>query len=309
MIRIPDTDLVLSDVGLGTAKAGLTYREADEIVARFMDLGGNLIDTARVYSDWVPGEIGRSERVIGDALSRLGTRNKAVLMTKGGHPDITHGFDMTKSRVSAGDMRVDLELSLKALRTDTIDIYLYHRDNPEISVPELIEIMEDFRREGKIRYYACSNWSAARMMEADRYCEEKGYRGFIADQSLQNAGVRGMNPPMDPTLTVAKEDIFEYHRENPHNMLMPFSSVAEGYFHRWILKGEGGGVYDTEENRKLAERIRELCEQYSASITQVLLSYFKTLPMQVLPLFGPKDMSQIDDMMMTVDIPAEAFEV
>ena len=97
-------------------------------------MGGNLYDTARVYSDWIPPETGRSERVIGDWLSRSGKRHDVVLITKGGHPDMTvPSPDMHNSRVSAENMRADLELSLKTLRTDYIDLYFYHRDNEDIS--------------------------------------------------------------------------------------------------------------------------------------------------------------------------------
>ena len=78
--------------------------------------------------------------------------------------------DMHKTRVTAENMRRDLELSLKTLRTDYIDIYFYHRDNEEIPAGDLVEIMEEFRKEGKIRFYGCSNWSTERMKESRRLC-------------------------------------------------------------------------------------------------------------------------------------------
>ncbi|MBQ8305547.1 MAG: aldo/keto reductase [Blautia sp.] len=303
MIQIPGTDLTVSDIGLGTVKAGITYETADELISAFLSEGGNLIDTARIYSDWIPGEIGRSERVVGDAIARLGVRSRVVLMTKGGHPDISNGFDNMPKRMSPADMRYDLEQSLRALQTDVIDIYVYHRDDPDQPVPEEIEVMETFRREGKIRWYACSNWTADRMSEADVYCKEHGYRGFICDQSLLNAGVPRMLTPSDPTLTVVKDEVYAYHVKNPDNVLMPFSSVAEGYFHRLLLKGEGGGDYDTEGNRAFAKKIPALQEKYGATITQVLLGYFRTMPFTCIPLFGPRDVSQLSDAMKAMEIP------
>ena len=68
-----------------------------------------------------------------------------------------------------------------------MDVYFYHRDDESRTVEELIETMEDFRRAGKVCYYACSNWSAARMKEADAYCAKMGYRGFVADQAMFNS--------------------------------------------------------------------------------------------------------------------------
>ena len=75
--------------------------------------------------------------------------------------------DRHKSRVSREEMRRDVDLSLKTLRTDYIDIYFYHRDNESIPTEELIETMEEFVKAGKIRYYACSNWTTQRMEAAD----------------------------------------------------------------------------------------------------------------------------------------------
>ena len=76
-IQIPDTDLVLAPVGMGCVKAGLKWDgpEADRIFDAYYDAGGNLYDTARVYSDWIGPERGRSERVLGDWLARSGKRN------------------------------------------------------------------------------------------------------------------------------------------------------------------------------------------------------------------------------------------
>ena len=96
--------------------------------------------------------------------------------------------DMHANRTTPEDMRKDLELSLQTLRTDYIDLYFFHRDNEALPAGELIEVMEEFVKEGKIRYYGCSNWSTARMREADEYCRLHGYRGFAANQALYNAG-------------------------------------------------------------------------------------------------------------------------
>ena len=73
---IPDTDLSLCPLGLGTAGAGLDWdgADADYLFDAYLDMGGNLIDTARIYSDWVAPETGRSERVIGDWIQRSGRR-------------------------------------------------------------------------------------------------------------------------------------------------------------------------------------------------------------------------------------------
>lgn len=302
-IRVPDTDLVVSPIGLGTVKAGLAWdgKEADRVIDAYLSMGGNVIDSARIYSDWVPPEVGRSERVIGDWIQREKRRNEVVLITKGGHPRLG---EMHSPRMNAKDMRNDLELSLKTLHVEEIDIYLYHRDDGNQTVEEEIEVMEDFRREGKIRYYGCSNWTAERMREADRYCREKGYRGFVADEALMNLGSMHMKPLADDTLVSMKGDVLTYHKENLQNLAVPYTSVAGGFFHRYLCEGQESAetsVYDTEENIKIAEKIKVLMENRQATVTQVLLGYLMVQEFPCLALYGPKNAEQVEEAMKTLD--------
>ena len=124
-IKIKDTDLELSRLGLGCVKAGVKWagQEAFDLFDAFLDMGGNVYDTARVYSDWIPSERGRSERVLGQWLAHSGKRHDIVLVSKGGHPDMTGPDpDMHKSRVSERCLKYDLEESLRVLGTDYIEI-------------------------------------------------------------------------------------------------------------------------------------------------------------------------------------------
>lgn len=308
-ITIPDTDLTFHPLGLGTVNAGLAWdgADADRIFDTFLDMGGSLIDTAHVYSDWVKPERARSERAIGDWLQRSGKRNHIVLVTKGGHPDMTSEHpDMHISRMKKEDMRSDLESSLRQLRTDHIDIYFYHRDDVNQPVEELVEVMEEFRRQGKIRYYGCSNWTTSRMKAADRYCREKGYRGFIANQALLNLGYKYMNPLDDDTLVYADSQMQQYHRENKGNLLMPYMGVCSGFFHKYAAGGADavkGSPYYTEGNLKTAERVKELCEKYNATVTQAVLGFFGQQDFDCAPLYGPKNAEQVREAMKTFEIP------
>ena len=270
-------------------------------------MGGSLIDTAHVYSDWVKPERARSERAIGDWLQRSGKRNHIVLVTKGGHPDMTSEHPDTHiSRMKKEDMGSDLESSLRQLRTDHIDIYFYHRDDVNQPVEELVEVMEEFRRQGKIRYYGCSNWTTSRMKAADRYCREKGYRGFIANQALLNLGYKYMNPLDDDTLVYADSQMQQYHRENKGNLLMPYMGVCSGFFHKYAAGGADavkGSPYYTEGNLKTAERVKELCEKYNATVTQAVLGFFGQQDFDCAPLYGPKNAEQVREAMKTFEIP------
>lgn len=315
-ILIPNTDLSVYPIGLGTVDAGLRWDgpEADRIFDTYVYQGGNLIDCAHVYSDWVPGELARAERVLGDWLVRSKKRNEVVIMTKGGHPDMTVPVpDMHKSRMTHDDMVKDLEESLKQLRTDYIDIYFYHRDNQEQTVEEEIETMEQFVKEGKIRYYGCSNWDVERMVQADAYCKEKGYRGFVADQSLLNLGMKYMNPLADDTLGYIKGEAFDYHIKNTGNLAMPYMANCSGFFHIYDKLGETGiqnNPYYTPENIQVAEGVKILKEKYHCSITQVVLGFFYCQPFPCVPLYGTTKVEHIVDACGTLDIPftAEDYE-
>ena len=236
-IMIPNTELKVSQMGLGTVDAGVRWgkeaADADAMFGTFVEQGGNLIDCARVYADWVVldgrQEVARAERVTGDWLKRTGNRDKIVLMTKGGHPVYTHpDMDLHINRCTRPEMRGDLEASLRTLRTDYIDIYFYHRDDPGIPVEDMVETMQDFVREGKIRYFAVSNWSAERQRAAVAYCRKMGYRGPVADQALLNLGSKYMNPLPDDTLVYVKDALYDYHKEEPDTLMMPYMGNAGG---------------------------------------------------------------------------------
>lgn len=290
--RMMKTELVVAPFGLGTVDAGIGWKEeeTDRIIGTYLELGGNLIDTAHVYTDFIPPERARSERIIGDWLTKTGKRNEIVLVTKGGHPSmIGENPDMHKSRMHKKDMVEDLDGSLMKLRTDHIDLYFYHRDDLSIPVEETIEVMEEFVKQGKIRYYGCSNWTPERMKAADEYCRSKGYRGFIADQMLFNYGAKYMKPMADDTLAVMDDAMYAYHRENRENLAMPYMGICSGFFHSYEKKGEEAvreSPYYTDGNRKAAKRLAMLKEKYHASTTQILLGFFTVQDFPCLPLYG-----------------------
>lgn len=299
--RIPilDTDLSVYPIGLGTVSAGSVWEEAaaERIFDAFLDGGGNVIDTARIYS------AGRSEAVIGSWFQKSGKRSQVVLVTKGGHPKFdSPKDDLHISRMTDADMREDIVKSLRALKTDYIDLYFYHRDDRRQSVEEEIETMENFRRGGKIRYYGCSNWDTDRIVEADRYCKKMGYRGFVADQALLNFGMKYMKPLPDDTLVYLRGDLWEYHVRNERNLAMPYMGVASGFFHKYAVGGREAvekSPYCTPGNLKVADRCMELCQTYCATVTQVLLGYFLAQPFACAPLYGPKNADQIIEALQT----------
>ncbi len=313
-ISIPRTELQVSPMGLGTVDAGVFWgkdaADQDAIFGTFLEMGGNLIDCAHVYADWqvVDGrqEVARAERVTGEWIRRSGTRDKIVLMTKGGHPVYTHpAMDLHINRTTPADMRGDLEGSLRTLGTDYIDIYFYHRDDPRICVEQMVETMQDFIREGKIRYFAVSNWSAQRQREADAYCKKMGYRGIVADQALLNLGAKYMNPLDDDTLVYVKGELYDYHVENRDNLMMPYMGNCSGFFHRYAAGGEAavaGLAYATPGNLAMARRLPELTQKYDCAVTNIVLGYFTQEKFPCVPLYGPRDAASVAEAARTFQI-------
>lgn len=313
MIRIPDTDLNLYPIGFGTVDIGLKKKEMSEItpvLEAYLEMGGNVIDSARIYSDWVPPLIGRSETILGQWIRERGHHDDFILMTKGGHPRLD---TMHTPRMSKADMQNDIELSLSALGVDCIDVYFYHRDDPSHPAGEFIEIMEEFRRQGKIRYYACSNWTAQRMMEADEYSKAHGYRGFVANEMLYNLGQKYKLPGSDDTLVEMDDAMLEYHRPG-RNLAIPYFGMCSGFFQKLAAKGPDAvkdSMYFTPGNLKLVERINTVCRETGASITQAVLGFFFAKDFPIVPLAGASSISHLKEAMDTLkfNFTEEMYEI
>ncbi len=127
-VTIPDTELQVSGICLGTAGIGSSIdRSASfSIMSTYVELGGTFFDTASVYADWLPGPRSVSETTLGDWLAENGKRDQITLSTKGGHPDLQ---TMHVPRMSRKEIVNDLDASLRNLRTDVIDLYWLHRDD------------------------------------------------------------------------------------------------------------------------------------------------------------------------------------
>ena len=295
--KIVETDIEIFPIVLGTVGAGEVFDQAitNNLIDKYLDLGGNTIDTARMYTN------GKSEEALGRWIKKSGRRNEIVLITKGGHPRVE---TMHTSRMKEADMRSDIEESLKTLNTDYIDIYFYHRDDLGQPVEESVEIMEKFVREGKIRYYGCSNWKAYRIREAIEYSRRQNIRGFVANQMLFNIASEYMKPFQDDTMEMMDEEMKKVHCEYPI-LSIPYFGVCSGFF--YVLKARGeeavkNSPYYTKENLAIAKRVFELADTYHTTITAVLLHFFLVQEFPCCPLYGPTSTKQLNDLEGILDI-------
>lgn len=183
--RLGRTELSVTPLCLGGNVFGWTAdeRASFEVLDAYVEAGGNFIDTAEVYSRWVPGhQGGESEAVIGKWLASRGRPDGLVICTKvapEGQGDEAPG--LTRERVRAA-----VEGSLKRLGVEAIDLYLAHRDNASVPLEEVVATFDELVKEGKIRHAGGSNFSAERLASTLDLAEAKGLSGFGALQPEYN---------------------------------------------------------------------------------------------------------------------------
>lgn len=259
-VKFNNTDLEMSAICLGTGNMGhkISVEESKTILSEYVKLGGNVIDTAQVYGDWLDEYGSFTERIIGSWMKEQGNREQLVIVTKGGHPSLK-AHDV--SRMNAVELKKDIDGSLRNLGVDYIDLYLLHKGDDNASVPEIMDCLETAKREGKIRYYGCSNWTVARIKEAKTYCDVKGYQGFVVSQIMWSLADINYAGVPDASYLAMEKDTMSYYKETGMNV-MAYSSIANGYFtkkaNQSVIADNVKNMYDNvsnEEIRKVGEEI------------------------------------------------------
>lgn len=295
-----------SKIILGTAYFGETIfdDEAFEIMDTFVSCGGNHIDTARLYAD------GESERVVARWIKSRKPQN-ILVSTKGGFPNADTPDTM---RLSESEVRYDLENSLRALETDCIENYWLHRDDENRPVEEIVDYMNDFVKEGKIKRFGASNWRAERIIKANEYAKKNSKLGFSASQIRFSPAVlvEGGDERRLITMDAIEFDVYK-------SLGIPvaaYASQAKGFFSKIAEKGldalspKSRERYYCEENLNRLEVIKELSEKYSVSVAAIVcaaLSSFETP--DVFPIIGGSRKEQIADSMTGSNLTLEREEL
>jgi len=176
--------LQVSRICLGGNVFGWTIDEATSfrLLDAWVDAGMNFVDTADVYSRWVPGHAGgESETVIGKWLKASGKRNRIVLATKVGKPMADDDKGLSRAYI-----RRAVEASLRRLQTDVIDLYQSHDDDAATPLEETLSAYAELVREGKVRAIGASNYSAERLALALDTSERLGVPRYESLQPLYN---------------------------------------------------------------------------------------------------------------------------
>ena len=183
------TGLKVSEVCLGTMTFGhgTDERTSEEIVDLAFDSGVNFFDTANTYGD------GASEVLLGNALK--GRRRDAVVATKVFNPFGPGPNDSGMSRVHIMNA---VEDSLRRLQTDYLDLYYIHHVDTQTPLEEMLRALDDLVRQGKVRYTACSNYEAWRLMEALWISDSEGWARFDCYQPQYSLVVRDIEEELIP---------------------------------------------------------------------------------------------------------------
>jgi aryl-alcohol dehydrogenase-like predicted oxidoreductase len=275
--RISGIPLPVSRLILGTAPFGdrtlalFPATRRSELFFQLLDAvweqGCNAFDAAAVY------QLGGSERLLGAWTKSRGNRERVVLITKGAHPSIP----LFRSRVDPRAIVEDLEGSLRRLRTDYVDLYLLHRDDPSVPVGPLVETLHRLRERGRILAYGGSNWSFGRVAEANAYAVEHGLMPFAAS-SPHFSLAEWKRPPYPGCISIAgaagAASRAWYGKAGV--AVLAWSSLSKGYFGVSTMASAprvGPRAYDVAVNRSRFDRVHELARKRGVSPAQVALAY------------------------------------
>lgn len=328
-IQLNNTDLNVSRICLGTAGFGdkLDHEKSFKVLDTFVQAGGNFIDTANVYCKWLEGHGNCSEQIIGKWLKDRGTQGKVIVATKGAHYSFE---DQGRSRVNREDIRTDLDESCRTLGTDVIDFYWLHRDDPKKPAEEIVDILEELQKEGRIRYFGFSNYRTKRLKEIQKCLEERNHPGITAVSNQWSlAGINpGGNTNPDPTLVEFSREEYKWHCETK-TASIPFSSTAMGFFSKlqkmgvlytekvdtfWMRNMESQIAdlsesikksYWNETNLHTYQKLLKLQKETGHSLQSLSLAYFFHQPFQTVPVTGVSNLNQLKDALAACDIDFE----
>jgi len=303
---LPNTNLRVSSICLGTSELGTVVPEADafRLLDAFVERGGNFLDTAAVYANWIPGERSVSEKTIGRWLRERGNRASVIVATKGAHPYLA---TMEVPRLSPAEIGADVDASLSHLQVDAIDLYYLHRDDRTRPVEEIMETLHDLVRAGKLHYVACSNWRADRIAVAQAYAAARGFRGFVADQVLWNLAIIDPSAVSGQGVVVMDEALYRLHAETGM-AVVPFSSQAGGLFQKLASGGQDmvkqglRRTYPLDQNLTKLERMQSLVAETGLTISQIVLGYLLSQPFVTVPIVGCKTQTHLWDTMDAADV-------
>ena len=303
MITIPESDLVVHELCLGSNIFGGNATEAEShlVMDAYRSHGGNFIDTADMYNQWVEGHVGgESESVIGSWMASRGNRSEMVIATKVAKMDRRRGL-------SAANIIAACEESLNRLQTDYIDLYYSHEDDATVSLEETLGAYAQLIAQGKVRYIAASNFTAARLRESIAYSEVNNVPAYIAVQDLYNL-VDRKTYETDLAPTVADLGVSN----------VPFYGIARGFLSGKYRPGvtevdskraAGAREYATDKNYAILSAMDEISAAHNdAPLAAIALAWLRSQPTVSVPIASARTVPQLEEIVQVIELTHEEVE-
>ena len=301
MITIPESDLVVHPLCLGSNIFGAAATEAEShlVMDAYRSHGGNFIDTADMYNQWVEGHVGgESESVIGSWMKSRGNRADMVIATKVSKMDRRPGL-------SAKNIVAACEESLNRLQTDYIDLYYSHSDDETVSLEETLGAYAQLIAEGKVRYIAASNFTPARVRESIKFSEDNNLPSYIAVQDLYNL-VDRTTYEAEMAQTVAELGISN----------IPFYGIARGFLTGKYRPGvtevdskrPAALVYTTDKNYAVLSAMDEIAQSHNAPLAAIALGWLRAQPTVSAPIASARTVPQLEEIIQVVELSSDEVE-
>lgn len=270
-----------------------------DVLDNFIEIGGNTIDTAHIYAG------GKSEQAIGIWLEENKRRDDVILLTKGGHPN------QDGSRVNKKDIDEELKISFERLRTDYVELYALHRDDPNVPVGEILEILNEHVEAGRIGTFGGSNWSTERLQEANEYAEKNGLVGFSF--SSPNLSLAKAQEPYWADCVSVDDAILAWH-EKTKLPIFSWSSQARGFFTGRFTPEDRSNedlvrVFYNDENWERYRRAEQLAKEKGVETIQISLAYVLNQEFQTAAIIGPQNLKEMISCRKAADISLTEDEV
>jgi len=293
---VPNLPKKISRLVLGVDNQG-TMPHAAGIFDYWFESGGNAFDTAHIY--WG----GVSEQMLGHWLKNRGVRNEVVIITKGGHTPNCNPKAIAEQ----------FAISLERMQIDKADLYMMHRDNPDIPAGEFIDVLNEFVKSGRLSAFGGSNWSIDRVQAANEYARQKGLQGFsIVSNNFSLA--RMVAPVWNGCIAASDPQSRAWLTANQF-VLFPWSSQARGFFtdraHRdqKLNDEEMNRCWYSQDNWQRRDRVMEIAKKKNVLPINIALAYVLNQPFPTFPLIGPRTLEELRTSLPGLDVALTADEV
>jgi aryl-alcohol dehydrogenase-like predicted oxidoreductase len=304
--RLGRSDLQISPIVLGGNVFGWTADEATSfaVLDAYVEVGGNIIDTADVYSAFAPGYVGgESETVIGRWLKARGNRDKVIIATKVGNR-----MGSGKQGLSRQHILESVEDSLKRLQTDYIDLYQAHRDDADTPLEETLQAFDELVRQGKVRAIGASNYTASRLAQALQISQQHCYARYESLQPLYNLVEReSYESELEPLVREQEIGVIGYF------------SLAAGFLTGKYQPGQelprtprAQGVqqkYMNDRGFAILKEVERIAQAHNATPSQVALAWIIARPGITAPIASATSVEQVHGLIKAIELKLSDEEI